>query len=111
MARRRRKSGAVRAIGGDVAPLLRGMARGLRNAHPEIWANWPTIVGPEVSRRAVPKSYRKKTLVIAVGSSAWLQELSFLKTQLLDRFADAVGPEVVKNIRLVLDPQLARTRG
>jgi predicted nucleic acid-binding Zn ribbon protein len=98
-------------VGADVTPLLRGMARRLKHAHPEIWANWPTIVGQEVSSRAVPRSFNGKTLVVAVASSSWLQELSFLKAELLERLADAVGPGVVRDIRLVLDPELGREAG
>lgn len=82
------------------------MAKGLRNAHPEIWAGWPAIVGPEVARRAVPKSFSGSALVVAVANSTWLQELSFLKGEILDRIAEAVGPGVVEEIRLVLEPKL-----
>lgn len=86
------------------------MARGLKQAHPEIWANWPSIVGPDVARRAVPKSFSRATLVVAVESSTWLQELSYLKDDILERLAEAVGPNVVRNIKLVLEPQLRRPK-
>jgi len=84
------------------------MARGLKQAHPEIWANWPAIVGPDVARRAVPRSFSRKTLVIAVESSSWLQELSYLREGILERLAEAVGPGVVDDVRFVLEPELAR---
>jgi predicted nucleic acid-binding Zn ribbon protein len=110
MPKRRKKNGAVTPLSADVTSVLRGMARGLDRAHPEIWASWPTIVGPDVARRAVPKSFSRATLVVAVESSTWLQELSYLKEQILDRLAEAVGPSVVKNIKLVLDPELRSSR-
>lgn len=71
--------------------------------HPEIWARWPQIAGPELARRVRPQALRGRTLVLAVSSSAWMQELSFLEQRLLDALADAVGPGVVEKIRLVLD--------
>lgn len=72
--------------------------------HPEIWARWPSIAGPELARRAWPRAYRGRTLVLAVCSSSWLQELSYLERRLLDALAEAIGPGVVERIRLELDP-------
>jgi len=110
MAKPRKKDGVVSPLSADVASVLRGMARGLEQAHPEIWANWPSIVGPEVARRAVPRSFDRGTLVVAVESSTWLQELSYLKEGILERLAEAVGPKVVKDIKLVLEPALRTNR-
>lgn len=97
-------------VGADVTPVLRGVFRGVRGAHPEIWSRWPQIAGREIARRAVPRSLRGGTLVLAVSSSVWMQELTYMKQRLLDAVADAVGPGVVRDVRLVLDPQVGATR-
>lgn len=74
--------------------------------HPELWARWGDIVGPQLCRRCVPLSLQRGRLVVGVSNSTWLHELSFLIPALLDRFAEEVGPGIVKEIRLVAHPQL-----
>jgi len=91
--------------------VLRSVATGRRGVHPEIWARWGEIVGAEVGRRTAPRSLRGGTLTVAVGSSAWMQEISYLETRLLDRLAEEVGAGAVSAIRLVLDPEVGRRGG
>jgi hypothetical protein len=87
--------------------VLRDLAGTQPKAHAELWARWRTVVGPEMYRRSFPVSLRGTTLVVGVSSSSWLQELSFLKSAILDRVAEEIGPGVVSEITLVLDPALA----
>ena len=105
---RRRKESRVSSLAAEVVPVLRQIGSGQRDVHPEIWARWNSIVVERVSRRAIPRALRGKTLVVGVASSSWLQELSYLKQTLLDRCADEVGPSVVKDIKLVLDPAIGQ---
>jgi hypothetical protein len=76
--------------------------------HPEIWSRWTDIVGVELARRTAPRALYGKTLHLAVASSAWMNELSFLKVMMIERLDEEVGPGVVREIRLILDPQMAR---
>jgi hypothetical protein len=48
-----------------------------------------------------------KVLTIAVANSAWMQEMTYLKPALIEQFGEAVGENVVKEIRLVLSPTTA----
>jgi hypothetical protein len=102
MTRRKHRSG-VSAAGEDAVAVLRDIFSNHPGIHPEIWARWPRIAGPELARRAWPQALHGRTLVLAVRSSVWMQELSYLERRLLDALADAVGPGVVEKIRLVLD--------
>lgn len=70
---------------------------------PEIWARWFDLVGPAVARRAIPFALNGTTLIVAVASSAWMQELNYLKERMVERFCEEIGPEVVREIRFVLD--------
>ena len=109
MATRRKKS-EVSPLGAAVVPVLRQIGAGQRNVHPEIWARWTSIVGERVARRAVPKSIRGRLLIVGVASSSWLQELTYLKPTLLDRFAEEVGAAVVQDIKFVLDSSIGQAR-
>ena len=105
---RRRKESSVSRLAADVVPVLRQIGARQRDVHPEIWARWSTIVGARISGRAIPLALRGRTLVVGVASSSWLQELSYLKATLIDRLAEAVGPRVVRDIKLVLDPSIGQ---
>jgi hypothetical protein len=76
--------------------------------HPEIWARWSDIVGEDLARRALPRAFYNNTLILSVATSAWLQQLTYLKAVLLERFDEEIGPDVVKDIRLNLDPAFVR---
>ena len=44
-----------------------------------IWRVWDDAVGAQIARRARPVRLRGKTLVVAVSSAPWMQELQLLK--------------------------------
>ena len=104
----RKHKGRLSKLSTDIKPIVREIGKGQRNIHPEIWARWIDILGKDLSSRAVPNGWKRGKLFIAVASSVWMQELSYLKPALLDKFAEAVGPSVVKEIHLVLDTTIAR---
>ena len=105
--RKRHDELATTPLTAALTSVLRDLAGTRPKAHSEIWARWLSVVGPEMYRRSFPVALRGTTLLVGVSSSSWLQELSFLKSAILDRIAEEIGPGVVTEITLVLDPQLA----
>jgi hypothetical protein len=103
---RRRRHGNASPVSETMTSVLKKLGRHQPGIHPEIWSRWSEIVGPELAKRTIPEGFRNKTLILAVRSSAWLQELSFVKPRLLERLAEEIGPGVVTDIRLIQDPQL-----
>jgi hypothetical protein len=104
--RTRKRHAKASRVGETVTSVLRKIGLKQPGIHPEIWSRWSEIVGPELAKRAIPEVLRGKTLILAVKSSSWLQELSFLKARLIERLAEEVGPNVVTDVRMVLDPEL-----
>jgi len=104
---KRRDELNVTPLTAALTSVLRDLAGTQPKAHAELWARWGAVVGPEMYRRSFPVGLRGTTLIIGVSSSSWLQELSFLKTAMIDRIAEEIGPGVVSEITLVLDPALA----
>ena len=51
----------------------------------EPWIKWKQVVGENIGNNTNPKRWSNKVLVVSVRSSAWMQELSFMKEQLLER--------------------------
>ncbi|MCB0323839.1 MAG: DUF721 domain-containing protein [Bdellovibrionales bacterium] len=64
--------------------------------------DWPLVVGEDIARVAKPeKILRGNTLVVRVLDAAWAQELSMLKTQLMDSiFEYGLGGTIV-DIRFI----------
>ncbi len=106
MRKKAKRKGYLEPMAGDVHSIVRRLARGEPAVHPELWARWGDIVGPQLCRRCVPLSLRNGRLLVGVSSSTWLHELSFLIRTLIDRFADEIGPGVVKDIRLIIEPHI-----
>lgn len=108
--KKRRRKGPVTDLKGELAQTLRRIGRDQRGVHPEIWARWSDIVGMGLGKRTFPRSLYNRTLLIAVSSSAWMNELAFMKNTLLERLAEEVGPDTVQDIKLVLDTSLYKPR-
>ena len=66
-----------------------------------VLGRWPQLVGPDVSDHCTPLSLRDGELTLQAESTAWATQLRTLQRQLLTRLAAAVGPEVVRRIRVV----------
>lgn len=75
-------------------------SRGLRTRLHEyrIVGRWEKIVGRVIAHHAQPVSLRGKNLVVAVDSSAWMQQLSMLKPELLAKLDAGLGAGAVRTI-------------
>jgi predicted nucleic acid-binding Zn ribbon protein len=105
--RRRRWSGAgpderdPQPFGRLVAriSLDRGWSPRLTDA--TVLGRWPSLVGAEIADHCTPLSLRDGELVLQAESTAWATQLRTLQRQLLARLAGAVGPGVVRRIKVV----------
>lgn len=70
----------------------------------QVFARWPALVGAEVSRQAQPSLFRGRVLWVDVSDPIWLQQLQFLKMDLLAKLNKSLDGERVDDIRF----QLAR---
>ncbi len=60
---------------------------------------WERVVPPPLQAQAVLVEFRRRELVVAVASGAWMQELHYLKPRLLAELEAALGPGVVREVR------------
>lgn len=65
----------------------------------EIWNKWEDIVGPLIAENSQPASWRNSTLVVLAANHAWVQELQFLKTEILEKIRKAMPNLKISNIR------------
>ena len=70
---------------------------------------WPSLVGPQVSRHARPGRLERGTLYIYVTHSMWLSELHRnFQPQILDNLQARFKEQPIRKLRFQLDPDLGR---
>lgn len=68
---------------------FRGISHQIRTER--ITTEWADLVGGKMAARTRPRSIVGRVLVIEVASSAWLQELTLLRPQLLAQLIARIG--------------------
>jgi len=63
---------------------------------------WREIIGVPVGEHSHPMRLRGKTLILRVDHPSWMQELSFLKPQLLEKIRKALPSPPIDDIRFEL---------
>jgi hypothetical protein len=96
----------------SVASILDGLAHrlGLENHLFEmrLRRDWAGIVGEQIAAHTRPEQIRFKKLLIHVRHSVWLQQLTFLKLELLGKVNASAGETLVSEIILRLGDVTAR---
>ena len=79
-------------------------ARGLQGHLSEyrIFGQWEQTVGAAIARHAQPQSVRGKKLFLSVDSPAWMQQLSLLKPEIIEKVNRNLGKDAIKEIALKL---------
>jgi hypothetical protein len=67
-----------------------------------ILGRWEKTVGAVIARHAHPQSVQGKKLTVIVDSSAWMQQLSLLKPELVEKINENFGRAVITDIILKL---------
>jgi predicted nucleic acid-binding Zn ribbon protein len=69
----------------------------------KLWKKWSEYVGPSISAHSEPVAYRRGVLYVWVESSAWMQQLIFMRQPLKEKINGVLGINYVKEIQLTLD--------
>lgn len=69
-------------------------------AHGQVFGEWARVVGEEVAEHAQPVALKDGELTVRASSTAWATQLRLLQGQLITKITAAVGPGVVKRIRI-----------
>jgi hypothetical protein len=59
---------------------------------------WSQAVGPRISAQTQADSIKRDSLFVKVANSAWMQQLHFLKQDILDKFNQLRSKDPVRNI-------------
>lgn len=64
----------------------------------QVFSIWTKVVG-DISRHAKPRRLSGDVLFVATASSAWSQELTFMRRSIMDKLNQSLGAEYVREIR------------
>jgi predicted nucleic acid-binding Zn ribbon protein len=64
-----------------------------------VWGVWDQAAGETVAQQAQPAFVRGGVLFVKCSSSAWMQQLQFMKVTIREELNRLLGKEVIKDIR------------
>lgn len=64
-----------------------------------IWSLWAEAIGPAISENARPAAFNGQVLLVHVASSPWMQQLQFLKQDIIHKLNAALGKEMISEIK------------
>ncbi len=69
-----------------------------------LWQQWDHVVGTTIAQNTRPEAIKGKLLLVNVSSAPWMQQLQFLKPELIEKLNETLGKEVVGDIRFKIGP-------
>lgn len=64
----------------------------------KIWQVWEDAVGQQIAAKALPAAFRDGMLTVRVSGSAWMQQLTMMKPQIIANLNNAAGEPLVREI-------------
>jgi len=81
---------------------------GLNMSH--LLAHWEELLGPYLAERMLPMTYIKGTLTCQVSSSSLIQELTFLRQDILAKLKLFEGGQKIQQLRFVANDEAFHSR-
>ncbi|MFH2064033.1 MAG: DUF721 domain-containing protein [Pseudomonadota bacterium] len=87
-----------------VGTMISGILNTCRSNRPDIemtriWSLWSEAIGPTIAENARPAAFKGHVLLVHVTSSPWMQQLQFLKQDIIRKLNTALGKEMVTEIK------------
>ena len=95
----KRKSKPPEQVNAVLERVLSSLNLGLKVKQYRIWDVWNSVVGEAIARQAQPQQIRAMVLWVNVSSSTWMQQLEFMKRQIVERINERIGEKVISDIR------------
>lgn len=70
---------------------------------------WPDAVGQKISLQTQPDCLKNRILFVKTTSSVWVQQLHFMKEEILQKLNELAGKNAVKDVRFSVDYKLTQT--
>ena len=96
------RRGKVEKLSSTIEKILNDRGWGAKLKEYRVFSLWRKAVGPGIARHAQPASIRGKRLTVVMDSSAWMQQLSLMKPEILSKVNYHLGPDGIEGITLKL---------
>lgn len=96
---RNRKSSQIKDVGSSIRQLVDDLGIREKIAEYDAVLQWESLVGEHIAKAASAVKIVKGVLFVKVKSSAWRNELSLRKQEIIGTLNTALGQEIVKDIR------------
>jgi hypothetical protein len=68
----------------------------------DTWNAWRKAVGPQISAQTEAYKLKNRTLFVRVSTSTWMQELQFMKQDIIEKVNSVMEKETIQNIHFSL---------
>jgi predicted nucleic acid-binding Zn ribbon protein len=105
--RRKKQKAQLLPIGEVLFSVLKRKGMTSKIEENALLKHWPKAVGPQIASKTQPDSLRNGTLFVKTVSSVWVQQLHFIKGEILDKLNQLSGKSAIKEIRFSVGHTLA----
>lgn len=69
-----------------------------------IWSLWESAVGDAIAGNTRPAALKDKLLLVNVSDPIWIQQLQFLKADMIAKINGALGKNMIEEIKFKVGP-------
>ena len=96
---KKRSKSTPENVGSILERIFSNLNLGIKVKQYQLWDVWEGVVGEAIARQAQPHQIRNMVLWVTVSSSTWMQQLEFMKKQMVNRLNERIGEKVITDIR------------
>ncbi len=96
---KRKKQKNMVHIGNILGDNFNNLRAGSDGEITRIWTLWGSAVGETIAKNSRPATFKGSLLMINVSNSVWLQHMTFLKAELINKINLALGSEIIKELK------------
>lgn len=104
MVKRDRKVAELTHLKNFIHQVLHGCRKDSIQQLTQICSLWNHAVGEVIAKNAQPAALKEKVLIVHVNSSPWIQQLQFLKREIVEKINQASEQEILEDIKFKIGP-------
>jgi predicted nucleic acid-binding Zn ribbon protein len=104
MTRPGRKKRSFVHIGNVIRDVLKNHRLETDTSLIRVWDIWEEAVGEVIAANTRPAAFKGNLLIVNATSSSWLQQLRFLKPEIIQKLNHVLGEVPVKDIKFKIGP-------
>jgi predicted nucleic acid-binding Zn ribbon protein len=94
--------GSVKRVGSIIDKVMQNLGLSKRYNEQKAILVWEEIVGERIAKRAKALYSRNGTLVVEVENSTWMNELQFLRREIIEKLNKKLGKWVIDDVHFLL---------